>query len=54
MLEQIGLTDEVRELILVYGWDQFFGIYDLTYWELTVEVMSSFELEHTIISFGYR
>lgn len=46
--------DEVQDLIFVQGWDQFFDIDEPKYWELTMKVMSSFKLDRTIISLGYR
>lgn len=45
---------EVRDLISIQGWDLFSYIDELTYWELMIDVMSSFELNHTIPSLGHR
>lgn len=53
-IEKIGLADEVQDLISMQGWDLFFDIDELTYCELTMEVMSSLKLHRTIIILNHR
>lgn len=53
MLEIITLANEEWDLILVQDWEQFFSIDEPMYWELKMEVMSSFKLDWMIISLNY-
>lgn len=53
-LEGTGFANMVHGLISMQGWEQFFTTYEPIYWELTIKVMSLFELDWTVISLSQR
>lgn len=50
ILKQIYVLDVIHDLTFAQGWDMFFEIKEATYWELTMEIMSSFKLDRSIIN----
>lgn len=50
-LEEIGLTDEVLELVTMGGWDQLLSICNLVHHDLTLEYLSSFTFDYSYFEF---
>ncbi|KAK5833327.1 hypothetical protein PVK06_017150 [Gossypium arboreum] len=49
--EQVQLVDLIRALLTTDPWELFFGIIELTYLELTIELCSTFHLQTVMTNY---
>jgi len=54
MAQRFGMADELRKLFIATGLRSFYGMSELAYRNLTLEFMSSFEVDEPSRSLSYR
>lgn len=51
MLREVGLDDEVRQMLSARAWRQLSMITDNSYERLALEVLATLEMSHSIVAF---